>query len=116
MHRQLRKQDHVYSTVSACKVEGESKSELTEHISYINQMGQKSSYTHMESLQLRTNQGPSDIGKVRIQPHITNTCHTDPHLTTMFSIWTLTTHSQASAGIFCPALLKLGMTMAQKTM
>lgn len=27
-----------------------------------------------------------------------------------------TTHSQASAGIFCPALLKLGMTMAQKTM
>lgn len=79
-------------------------------------MGQENSYIHVKSLQLRINQGPSDIGKVLIQPEITNTCHTDPLLTTIPNIWTLTTHSQASAGIFCPALLKLGMTMAQKTM
>lgn len=79
-------------------------------------MGQENSYIHMKSFRLRINQGPSDIGKVLIQPDITNTWHTDPHLTTMSSIWTLTTHSQVSAGIFCPALLKLGMTMAQKTM
>lgn len=76
-------------------------------------MGPENSYIHMKSLQLRINQGPSDIGKVLVQPDITNTCHTDPHLTTMSNIWTLTTHSQAR--IFCPALLKLGMTMAQKT-
>lgn len=79
-------------------------------------MGQENSYIHVKSLQLRINQGPPDIGKVLIIPDITNTCHTDPHLTTMSSIWTLTTQSQASAGIFCLALLKLGMTMAQKTM